>query len=1076
MRLLSRFLFALACVVVASAAQADCTLSASPYDLASQATTLSCLSGSGTITNGGTSNKVLTIGPGTTDTALVFSGTIANGSGTVALIKSGSDTLTLSGTGSHTGDTGLLDPAFVSSTGAGPFSTAVTGGTLIVGSTTALGSSGLIVSSATVKSGLGVGTTLELANNIMIGTSVGATATFDTSGGDIRQTGKIWGFDSDFLNEFSTDRVQLIKTGSGTLFLDGFNYYRGGTVVEAGTLEINSDRSLGRGGTINLEMWGGTTLITSDTIRLHADSGTIYLNCNGSCTSAVAISPVADTTLTIYAAVTGDADLKKAGAGTLILTNDNTTYTGSTEIAAGILEIQSATALGSGVSSGSTSLAIDDGATLRTNLGASGGVDLVLAPSSLKIAGAATLDTVDSTVDVRTAITDGATAGRLIKTGTGTLIVSAASTYTGGTLISAGTLQLGVADALPTAGAVEVASGATLDLAGRNQTVTSLTGAGTVTDGGVAATLTLAQANGTTDTFSGSLTGTLALTKSGTGTLVLSGSNTYSGTTWIQGGTLLITSAGALSSSTSLQLDDGTTLAFSGVSGTFGTAVALTGVADPIIDTGAGTITLTGAISGSGVLTKIGTGKLILTAASTYTGNTNVSAGTLEVDGSIATSPLTTVSSGSASTSAILSGTGTVGALTVGYGTVAPGNANDPTGTLTATGAVGFSSNSTLAVSVSSTGASKLVTSGSASVAGTVSATLLSGATLPTAGTRYAIVTASGGVTGTFGGLLTYGFGGIAAFLTYDADNVYLQFGPDRSVIGGSVTQLARDRQGQMISGRILGSVLLGANEQISCASACLSAFGAVGSFQAGVHGRASLTDEISVIGGLAWATWDSGGAKTESAPMLAAALRWDPDGFGSSRPYAEVGMTTTPWARSRYSRSYDFSGTSYTGRGSVDTSSVAVFGKVGWVARLAPTDEVAASVEAWTGWMRTGAYSEQSGVGNPIAASYAAAVDRMNIAKVGGQWTHLWGRQIETQINLGVAGSFASRSGVRATFTGYGDIAGTPREAVWAEYGLRVGWRMNKSWVADVFADGTLGDKPVGNTIHGGLGLRHAF
>lgn len=676
--------------------------------------------------------------------------------------------------------------------------------------------------------------------------------------------------------------------------------------------------------------------------------------------------------------------------------------------------------------------------------------------------------------------------GGIIKVGSGTLILApldkfgavAPNEYAGGTWIQGGTIQISAVEALgrnsPT---VTIYGGATLattaDMDGSSMTVNikcAVAGAcgGATVSTATGTTLVLAGINGI-DTGS-------QLVKAGAGTLVLTGASTYDGGTSLLAGTLVITDMGALGTG-GLDMADGTTLSFEGVSGEFTNTLLMSGSEDPTISVSTGsTVTLSGVLSGTSALTKTGGGTLILPVIETYTGNTNVAAGTLQIDGSIASSPLTTVSSGSASVAAVLSGTGTIGALTVDYGTVAPGNAAAPTGTLTATGAVGFSANSTLAISVSSTGASRLVTSGAATLAGTVSATLLTGSATPAAGTRYTILTATGGVSGTFGGLLTYGFGGTTALLSYDANNVYLTFGPSGDVVAKSVTQLVRDRQGQMITGRILGSVLLGSNEQISCSSSCISAFGAVGSFQAGVHGRAGITDEFSLLGGLAWAAWDSGGARSESAPMLALALRWDPTGFGSSRPYAEIGVTTTPWARTRYSRSYELAGIGYVGRGSVDTSSMAVFGKLGWVARVSQVDELAASVELWTGWMRSSAYSESAGMDNPAPASYGAAVDRMNVAKVGGQWTHLWNRRFETQINLGIASSFASQSSLKAGFAGYGDLTGSTREAVWGEYGLRLGWRMNNSWVADIFADGTLGEKPVGNTIHGGLGLRHAF
>jgi autotransporter-associated beta strand protein len=129
------------------------------------------------------------------------------------------------------------------------------------------------------------------------------------------------------------------------------------------------------------------------------------------------------------------------------------------------------------------------------------------------------------------------------KSGSGTLTLSGANTYTGATTVSAGTLQLGTAsERISNSSALTVASGATFDLAGFSETVGSLAGAGTV-NSSAAGTLTLtAGADNTSTTFSGivenSSATSVALTKSGSGTLTLSGTNTYTGITTISAGTL----------------------------------------------------------------------------------------------------------------------------------------------------------------------------------------------------------------------------------------------------------------------------------------------------------------------------------------------------------------------------------------------------------------------------------------------------------------------------------------------------------------------------------------------------------
>src|SRR5665213_1527095 len=108
-------------------------------------------------------------------------------------------------------------------------------------------------------------------------------------------------------------------------------------------------------------------------------------------------------------------------------------------------------------------------------------------------------------------------------TGTGTLLLSGANTYGGATTVSSGTLKLGVANSVPSTSDVTVTG--SFDLAGFADTIGSLAGGGTVTDSSTAATLTTNGDNAST-AFPGAITGTVALTKMGSGTLTLGGTNT----------------------------------------------------------------------------------------------------------------------------------------------------------------------------------------------------------------------------------------------------------------------------------------------------------------------------------------------------------------------------------------------------------------------------------------------------------------------------------------------------------------------------------------------------------------------
>ena len=126
-------------------------------------------------------------------------------------------------------------------------------------------------------------------------------------------------------------------------------------------------------------------------------------------------------------------------------------------------------------------------------------------------------------------------------------------------------------------------------------------------------------------TIGTNLLGTASLSKTGAGTLTLSGANTYSGGTNLNAGRITVGNNAALGTG-ALNMADGTTLGFSG-NHTVANNIALTGTGN--FDTGGNSAELSGIISGTGSLTKDGTGTLTLTGANTYSGLTSVNAGTL---------------------------------------------------------------------------------------------------------------------------------------------------------------------------------------------------------------------------------------------------------------------------------------------------------------------------------------------------------------------------------------------------------------------------------------------------------------
>jgi autotransporter-associated beta strand protein len=148
----------------------------------------------------------------------------------------------------------------------------------------------------------------------------------------------------------------------------------------------------------------------------------------------------------------------------------------------------------------------------------------------------------------------------LTKTGAGELILSGSNTYSGGTTVSAGTLALSAGGSVGSAGVLTVQGTGTFDLVGNNQTVGGLSDGGVstgiITSSTGSAILTLNPS--TSGTFSGTITdnnagngSSLALTVNGPSTETLSGVNTYSGLTTVNGGTLVASSNHALGSATS---------------------------------------------------------------------------------------------------------------------------------------------------------------------------------------------------------------------------------------------------------------------------------------------------------------------------------------------------------------------------------------------------------------------------------------------------------------------------------------------------------------------------------------------
>ena len=212
------------------------------------------------------------------------------------------------------------------------------------------------------------------------------------------------------------------------------------------------------------------------------------------------------TDLTVSGVISGTYSLAKQSEGTLTLTGANT-YAGGTTILGGTLQI------GNGGTSGSLFGDVDTGDADSNGTLAFNRSDAI---------------TFDGLISG---------SGGLTQAGSGSLTLTAASTFGGATHINAGSIILGHGSALQNSTVnINVANG--LDLGGADATLGALAGSGGLAlAGGI--TLTVG-GNGTDTTYSGVLSGSGALTKTGAGTLTLSATNTFSGATTINEGSILL--------------------------------------------------------------------------------------------------------------------------------------------------------------------------------------------------------------------------------------------------------------------------------------------------------------------------------------------------------------------------------------------------------------------------------------------------------------------------------------------------------------------------------------------------------
>ena len=256
----------------------------------------------------------------------------------------------------------------------------------------------------------------------------------------------------------------VTKTGNGVLTLSGQNAYEGGLTLSAGTLNINSATALGSGtftigdGTTidngsaaamvlaanNAQIWEGSFTFTG-TRALDLGTGAVTLDADSTVT-------VGANVLSVGGVINDGASsfgLTKAGAGTLTLGGENT-FDGGVTLSAGTLNINSATALGTGT------FTIGDGTTINNTSGAAvalstdnpqfwngsftftGSNPLDLGSGAVSLNAASTVTVSSSTLTVGGTISSGTNSYSLTKAGSGTLNLSSASTFLGDFVATAG--------------------------------------------------------------------------------------------------------------------------------------------------------------------------------------------------------------------------------------------------------------------------------------------------------------------------------------------------------------------------------------------------------------------------------------------------------------------------------------------------------------------------------------------------------------------------------------------------------------------------------------------------------------
>ncbi|MBZ9847929.1 autotransporter outer membrane beta-barrel domain-containing protein [Mesorhizobium sp. CA14] len=578
--------------------------------------------------------SVLTVQNGSTLSSSVTTGTNYIG-------RVGNGTVTVTGAGSSWSSSASTLIGFGSGSA----------GTLNIanGANVSLGTLSFGAANATINATLNItgGGTLTSGNTTLFGSAT-------TSAANISGAGSSWNVGG-FL---TVGRGQgNAGTGSGTLKVTN-----GAVVTATGIITIAGNNLSGAGtGTVTVS-GTGSQLNTSAALNIGAyGQGTLTVS-NGAAATANTVTMTAIAASTATLNISGDGTLSTgaltAGPGTVQANFDGATLRAT---ASNTAFISGFTGTGLNIAAGGltldtgafsvTAISPFSGTGAITKIGTGTGTTISAGTLQLGNGGASGSILGDVTNNGTLAFdrSDAYTFAGLIsgngavnQIGSGTTILTADNGYTGGTTISAGTLQLGNGGA----------SGSIL---------------GDVTNNG-----TLAFDRSDAYTFAGLISGNGAVNQIGSGTTILTADNGYTGGTTISAGTLQLGNGGASGSITGDVVDNGM-LAFDR----------------------SDAVTFGGVISGTGGLNQIGAGTTILTAANSYGGPTNVNSGTLLVNGNQAGATGQTAVAGGAT----LGGTGIIGGdVTMADGsTLSPGGSGNSAGALTINGNLTLSGGTSLA-------------------------------------------------------------------------------------------------------------------------------------------------------------------------------------------------------------------------------------------------------------------------------------------------------------------------------------------------------------------------------------------